>query len=200
MIADANDLVEKAFTFGMIQVPEEITALVELLKQHEPRNVMEIGSEAGGTFYLWCRLAEYDGLKISVDLPSGSSGSGRFQEATALAARSAQFKRWSGNVHVVTGDSHAQQTWQEVKNILGGEKLDFLFIDGDHSAEGVRLDWEDYSRFVRKGGFIDFHDIKDTEHHRRRGGFVHEFWRELQGAKIEFSANRHWGGIGVVTA
>lgn len=193
------DLVNKALELGAIQVPEEISALVELLKKQRLRNVMEIGSEAGGTFYLWCRLTAIGGLKISLDLPSGDSGSGKFRDQTELARRTTLFKRWSANVHVITGDSHEQQSYREVEEILAGTKLDFLFIDGDHSYEGVKLDWEDYKGFVRPGGLIAFHDIKDTEHHRHRGCFVAKFWQELQGKKQEFCSDMHWGGIGVVT-
>jgi predicted O-methyltransferase YrrM len=36
--------------------------------------------------------------------------------------------------------------------------FDFLFIDGDHSYEGCRKDWDIYSPFVRSGGIIVFHD------------------------------------------
>lgn len=38
------------------------------------------------------------------------------------------------------------------------EKINFLFIDGDHSQEGCTLDFELYSKKVVKGGFIAFHD------------------------------------------
>jgi predicted O-methyltransferase YrrM len=165
------EMVRKAIDLGAVQVPDEIAALVELLKKHPPKNILEIGSESGGTFYLWCRLATLGGLKISLDLPSGDSGSGKFRDASALAARTTQFKRFTANVHVVTGDSHEQRTRQAVGDILGRgrEKLDFLFIDGDHSYEGVKADWEDYRGFVRPGGLIAFHDIVDSEFHRKRG-------------------------------
>jgi len=36
---------------------------------------------------------------------------------------------------------------------------DFLFIDGDHTYEGVEGDFEMYSPLVRRGGIIAFHDI-----------------------------------------
>jgi len=42
---------------------------------------------------------------------------------------------------------------------LNGEPLDFLFIDGDHTYEGVKRDFEMYSPLVRNGGIIAFHDI-----------------------------------------
>jgi predicted O-methyltransferase YrrM len=37
-------------------------------------------------------------------------------------------------------------------------KIDFLFLDGDHSEEGIQRDWEDWNRFVVPGGIVAFHD------------------------------------------
>jgi cephalosporin hydroxylase len=184
---------------GAIQVPEEISQLVELLKQHPLRNILEIGSEAGGTFYLWCRLTSIGGFKISLDYPDGNSGSGKYRDQRALTERTKEFKCWSANVHVITGDSHEQKSKQAVEDLLGEEKLDFLFIDGDHSYEGVKADFEDYKGFVRPGGLIAFHDIVDSEYHRARGCHVSKFWNELQGEKVEFNHGLEWGGIGCVT-
>jgi predicted O-methyltransferase YrrM len=196
---ETSELIRKALDLGAIQVPEEIAQLVELLKKHQPKNILEIGSEAGGTFYLWCRLIVLSGLKISLDLPTGNSGSGRFRDQSALAERTKLFKRWSANVQIVTGDSHEQKTWREVEAILDDRKLDFLFIDGDHSYEGVKADFLDYSGFVRPGGLIAFHDINDSEYHRKHGCYVSKFWAELEGKKQEFNQHLDWGGIGVVT-
>lgn len=55
--------------------------------------------------------------------------------------------------------SHAQKTVRCVKELLRGNELDLLFIDGDHSYEGVKQDFLSYSPLVRKGGWITFHDI-----------------------------------------
>jgi len=38
------------------------------------------------------------------------------------------------------------------------EKIDFLFIDGDHSIEGCKNDYDLYANKVKKGGYIAFHD------------------------------------------
>ncbi len=57
------------------------------------------------------------------------------------------------------GDSHSPQTKVRVAEWLAGNKLDFLFIDGDHSLPGVAQDFEMYGPFVRSGGIIAFHDI-----------------------------------------
>ncbi len=36
--------------------------------------------------------------------------------------------------------------------------LDLLFIDGDHSYEGVKADWSAYKRFLKPGAIVVFHD------------------------------------------
>ena len=45
------------------------------------------------------------------------------------------------------------------KNFLTASRSDFLFIDGDHTVEGVTKDFLLYRPLVRKGGVIAFHDI-----------------------------------------
>lgn len=43
------------------------------------------------------------------------------------------------------------------------DELDFVFIDGDHTYEGFRRDWADWSRKVRPGGVLALHDTQPTK-------------------------------------
>lgn len=190
--------VDAAFGKGMIQIEEEIRAFAEFLKPLRLWNCLEIGSENGGSFYLWCRI--FRGFKISIDLPSGASGSGTYTDAQALAERKQRMLSWAPNVRVITGDSHRPETKSKLAAILGHDRLGLLFIDGDHTYEGVKQDFEMYKEFVSPGGYIAFHDINDSEYHRKRGCFVGQLWGELDGDKREFNAGQDWGGIGVLRA
>ncbi len=40
-------------------------------------------------------------------------------------------------------------------------EVDLVFIDGDHSEQGCELDWDSWSRFVRVGGGVVFHDARE---------------------------------------
>jgi hypothetical protein len=40
------------------------------------------------------------------------------------------------------------------------QPVDLVFIDGDHSTEGCRLDWELWSPHVAPGGTVVFHDAR----------------------------------------
>ena len=68
-----------------------------------------------------------------------------------------------------------ESTAVKVQNILGDNKLDFLFIDGDHRYEAIKSDYEMYSPLVREGGVIGFHDIGEREE-----GGGRRFWLEIK--------------------
>ena len=56
-----------------------------------------------------------------------------------------------------------------------------------------------YKEFVKPGGWIGFHDIKDTEFHRNADCRVDILWNEIEGEKIEFLDNSSsYGGIGFI--
>ena len=47
------------------------------------------------------------------------------------------------------------------KNWPNSRKIDFLWIDGDHSCKGVKRDIQDWIPLVKKNGIICFHDYRD---------------------------------------
>lgn len=57
-----------------------------------------------------------------------------------------------------------KQFSDKAANDWGNIPIDLLFIDGDHSYEGVKSDWNHWSRFLKPGGTVIFHDAdrKDT--------------------------------------
>ncbi len=143
-------------TLGLKQNLVEFEAFVEYLQPDSFSTVLEIGTMKGGTLYLWCQLCRPDAHVLSIDLPSGRFGGGYTSKLELLFHR---FKQKAQTLTCIRGDSHAASTLKEFKSRLNGRMLDFLFIDGDHTYDGVRRDFEDYAPFVRTGGVIAFHDI-----------------------------------------
>src|SRR5262249_1766761 len=71
---------DKAYAFanaeiGIRQKPEEIRWLFELVRAEQPRIVLEIGLDFGGTFFLWSRAAAPDAHLFAIDTkPVGPLG------------------------------------------------------------------------------------------------------------------------------
>jgi predicted O-methyltransferase YrrM len=49
---------------------------------------------------------------------------------------------------------------QDLGRIWAGPQTDLVFIDGDHSPDGCREDWEVWHPHVRPGGAVAFHDAR----------------------------------------
>jgi predicted O-methyltransferase YrrM len=83
--------------------------------------------------------------------------------------------------------------------VLAGERVDVLFVDGDHTLEGVEADFRMYSPLVRNGGIVAFHDIVPGS--SEAVGGVPAFWdRVRDGRSLEFADDWNQGccGIGVL--
>ena len=186
--------INKAFELGMSQNRKEIEQFTQFLKIRQIKNFLEIGTDLGGSFLLFGNLADRNGIKISIDLPYDQSKSRK----QWLLNRNKTINENLKNVHLLELDSHKLETVYKVKNILGGELLDYLFIDGDHSIDGIKQDFALYSPLVRKDGVIAFHDITYPKIYKGDLINVWEFWNSLDGDKFEFKSNDQYGGIGAI--
>jgi predicted O-methyltransferase YrrM len=205
------------------QIRDELQGLAQFIEQKDHHAVMEIGVNNGGTLWTWSRILDPEVL-IGLDLPGGEFG----EEYGERQQRYFRYFCSGDNPHLVFGNSHSRDTKAEISDILGNRKLDFLFIDGDHTYEGVKKDFEMYQEFVRDGGYIAFHDIvphpkkepdvksMKKKHPQMRDEHFHwspdavdcevdEFWKDLiadlkEGEITEIISHPHqtWGGIGIV--
>jgi predicted O-methyltransferase YrrM len=152
------------------QVKDEITSCLKILAKRRPKNILEIGTAWGGTLFLFAKVASPQAKIVSVDIPGG-------------------YPKWRVNLYqsfgvpeqkicLIREDSHLLSTLGMVETALEGCKLDFLFIDGDHTYDGVRKDFEMYCKLVRKGGLIALHDI--CLHPPETGCEVNKFWTEIK--------------------
>ena len=153
----------------------ELLALAKLIDGLHPERVCEIGTHKGGTLFVWCQLAAPEAVIVSIDLPGGDFGGG-FGERSIPFFNS--FAKPMQALHFIRGDSHAAPTKARLEGVLSEGKLDFLLIDGDHSYDGVKRDFEDYAPLVRSGGLVAFHDIVKRDEYPSIE--VWRFWAELK--------------------
>ena len=160
----------------MGQVRSEILQLGNLLKELAPRRSMEIGTNYGGTLFLLCTVSAPKAKIISVDLPFAPFGGGYPGRKIPIFRR---FPRSGQKLHLIRADSHLAETKERVLRLLKDERLDFVFIDADHTYEGVSRDFEMYAPLVRSGGMVAFHDI--VTHRQGTPCEVERFWNEVKG-------------------
>ncbi|HXZ15093.1 MAG TPA: class I SAM-dependent methyltransferase [Roseiarcus sp.] len=158
-----------------IQNPRELERWLRRVEDIRPEVVVEIGTAKGGTFLLLSRVAASGATMISIDLPGGYYGGGY------AGWKEEFFRKLIGpdkETFFIRANSHDRSTREQLEQILGGRKIDVLFIDGDHSYAGAKSDFLQYSPLVRSGGLIGIHDIL---HNRFDPDIdVYRLWNEIK--------------------
>ncbi len=183
------------------QVKSEILELLSLLQKEKPKYVLEIGTENGGMLFLFSLIADARAKIITIDLPGGRFGGGYPLWKIPFYK---SLRKENQKIYLLREDSHEEKTLKKVKTILSNQKLDLLFIDGDHTYEGVKKDFKMYSSLVRKKGLIVLHDIVPGP--EENVGGVPKFWKEIrknyqsQGIEIVENWSQNGYGLGVIIA
>lgn len=171
----------------------EIAGFISHLDTIHPHRIGEIGTHRGGTTFLLGHALPSVELVIGIDLHVLNAFQLRFYRSESVRQC------------LVNGGSTDPRTLARVRQALGGQLLDVLFIDGDHSWEGVTSDFLTYRALVRPGGLIAFHDIvPDAKSRGDRptgayAGDVPELWSRMKTAydHREFVKDRGQDGMGI---
>lgn len=116
-------------------------------------NYVEIGCYAGGSS---CLVSQRKNTNLfSIDLGHPISKEIPINNVKKFNTNNNLFQ-------YIQGDSKKITTFNELKKYLN--EIDVLFIDGDHSFNGVKSDFELYSPLVKTGGYIIFDDYNDKQH------------------------------------
>jgi predicted O-methyltransferase YrrM len=179
------------------QVRSELLALARLVRRYNPKTLVEIGTHAGGTFFVLCRCADPHATVISIDLPGAQFSGGQPKFIDSLLPR---MPLETQSFHALRSDSHHPGSSAWLAKLLQGREVDVMLIDGDHTYDGVKKDFDMYSPFVRKGGIVAFHDV--VKHTNDPDCEVDKFWEEVKTRYkhqelIEDPA-QGWAGVGVL--
>jgi predicted O-methyltransferase YrrM len=150
-----DDVIARAHALNMLQQDSELKPFCAWLNRTPINNFLEIGTYTGASFTVWDRISG-PGIHIALD---SNNERGIILPRENLRGRQYLFSKLQPTVHMLIMDSQQYATVQTVRKILGGQALDFLFIDGDHHKGPCMRDFVTYGQFVRKGGVIAFHDI-----------------------------------------
>jgi len=116
-------------------------------------NYVEIGCYAGGSA---CLMLQRENTSVfSIDLGTPISPDIVRQNVNKL-------NKHNNNYNYIKGSSHNLEIFNKLMEYI--KEIDILFIDGDHSYDGVITDFNMYSKLVASGGYVVFDDYNDKNH------------------------------------
>jgi len=174
---EIDEVLEQSIQYNPQQRFSELKPfLIEVLKNH-CETVLEIGSAEGGLTYIFSEIFT---KVVAVDIH-----------------HSTIYEKY--NITRFTMNSHNTNDPQ-IKQIEKLGPYDLIFIDGNHTYEGVELDFKTYVQFLAFGGIIALHDVKNTLVQKRDKCFVHQFAKEITQGNLYISTviysdfTDEWGG------
>lgn len=174
---DIDNLVSRSLNeIIAIQNPYELKEFLKVVAGKSPKIIVEIGSARGGMLYNFCQLADPRALIISIDLPGAPNCGGQTNTERSFFN---SFRQAGQTMRFIPDNSHNHTTRELLRNILDGRQVDLMFVDGDHSYGGVKIDHEMYAEFVAPGGLLAFHDICLLPEHWGGGSEVGVYWQEI---------------------
>jgi predicted O-methyltransferase YrrM len=114
--------------------------------------IVELGVFEGVSSRILRAAMDRDAMLYCVDpFPAGRLG---FSPQQSISEREIA-KSQNGSVHLLRCFSyHAVKNWTR--------RIDLLYMDGDHSFEGVSRDFRDWTQFIAKGGLILIHTSRSS--------------------------------------
>ncbi len=161
--------------------------LMHLLR---PKIFVELGVHKGDSYLAICEMAAALKLDIAcygVDTWQGDQHAGTYDESVLQELRAYHDPLYGQFSRLV------QSTFDDAVKYFADGSIELLHIDGLHTLDAVRHDWETWKPKVSRNGIVIFHDTNVRE----RDFGVWQLWQELrtQYRSFEFL---HGHGLGVL--
>lgn len=134
----------------IIQMPQDVLAMQELIWRVRPQAIVETGVARGGSVIFsasMLQLLDGDGIVIGVDIDIRPHNRVAIEQH-ALARR----------VRLVEGSSIEQSVCDRVRALVGDRKPVMVFLDSNHTHEHVLAELRLYSGLVGCGSYIAVFD------------------------------------------
>lgn len=150
----------------VIQYPQDLFALQQIIWEYRPDLVLETGVAHGGSLIFYASILEMIGagrvLGIDVDI-------------RAHNRNEIERHRMSSRISLLEGSSVDKGIVEEVRAAAAGMQRVLVILDSDHTHDHVLRELHLYSPMVRKGGYVV---VMDTV---------------IEDVPDDLCAGRHWG-------
>ena len=176
----------------MLQTPDDIITLQEIIYTTKPDVILEIGVAWAGTLLLYDSLSEFTKTKkiIGVDIYIPDDLKKRISS-----------KSNSKKIKLLTADSTSIETLKKIKKLCGKYKNILIHLDSNHTKDHVLSELKLYSKLLKKNNYLvvgdtiienipkQKHRIREWKKGNNPYNAITEFLRKNKNFKIDRNIN-----------
>ncbi|WP_329842813.1 class I SAM-dependent methyltransferase [Stenotrophomonas sepilia] len=161
-----------------------------LVETVRPKSIVELGTHNGASFLAFCQAVETQHVSarvFAVDTWEGDEHAGFYGNEIYAELRDYQQRHYAGISEMM------RMRFDQALEYFAEGSVDILHVDGLHTYEAVREDFETWRSKLSRRAVVLFHDSCVRE----RGFGVWQYWSEIcsQFPSFEFT---HTHGLGVL--
>jgi Methyltransferase domain len=191
-----NNLLElAAFSPNLLQLPSAWLGHLPfagwVIREVGPKIFVELGTHYGHSYFSFCQSVVEAGLSTkcyAVDTWQGDEHAGQYSDEIFAKVNAHHQEHYAGLSRLL------RMTFDDAATYFADESIELLHIDGLHTYEAVRHDFDTWLPKLAPGAVVLFHDTNVRE----RNFGVWKLWEELQARypnNLEFV---HSHGLGVM--
>jgi Methyltransferase domain len=155
-----------------------------------PASVVELGTHRGFSYLVFCQAIRDHRLRATahaVDTWEGDEHAGYYGDEVLTQLRRLHDDEYSSFSTLI------RSSFSDAASRFGEGSIDLLHIDGLHTYDAVKTDFETWKPKLSDRGIVLFHDTNEFT----PGFGVHRFWAEIREEYQSF-AFLHCSGLGVL--
>jgi O-antigen biosynthesis protein len=161
-----------------------------LVSELKPKTIVELGVHTGNSFFAFCQAVKKLGLKTmcyGIDTWEGDKHAGYYGDEIYNNVLKYSKDKYKENSILI------RKCFDNALNDFKNKSIDLLHIDGLHTYEAVKHDFESWLPKISDKGVIIFHDTNVM-----RDDFgVYKLWKEISKKYPSFEF-KHGYGLGVI--
>ena len=162
-----------------------------LMRTFKPTTFVELGSHRGHSYFSFCQAVQESNFTAqcyAVDTWQGDEHAGNYGEEVFNDVNHHNQTHYAGFSQLL------RMTFDEALDHFPDGSVDLLHIDGLHTYEAVKHDFDTWLPKLASGAVVLFHDTNVRE----RGFGVWKLWEELQARYPDNMEFLHSHGLGVL--
>ena len=162
-----------------------------IVESCSPAVFVELGTHSGNSYFAFCQSVVECNLPTkcyAVDTWQGDEQAGTYGEDVFSQVNEHNQHHYGNFSQLI------RSTFDEASDYFSEKSIDLLHIDGLHTYEAVRHDFETWLKKLAPGAVVLFHDINVRE----RDFGVWKLWEELQVEYVNNLSFVHSNGLGVL--